>query len=48
MMEMGKAKINQSEKLISGACGNIIWKILANDKFGGVPTKVAIPPTDAL
>jgi len=44
----GRAKTNHCEKVISGATGKIIEKIRVNDKFGGVPIKVAIPPMDAL
>jgi len=45
---MGIANINQLAKEISGASGNIMAKIRAKDKLGGVPTRVAIPPIEAL
>ena len=45
--EMGKANKNHDAKLISGASGNLISKILTNTMFGGVPTSVAMPPIDA-
>src|SRR5680860_817140 len=43
----GIAKINQSANEISGISGKIILTILANERLGGVPTNVEIPPIDA-
>jgi len=48
VIEIGKANKNQDAKEISGALGNNIVRIRAKDRFGGVPTRVAIPPIDAL
>ena len=47
-IEMGSAKINHLAKEISGAWGKVMLKILAKDRFGGVPTRVAMPPMEAL
>jgi len=44
----GNAKKNHSAKEIAGASGKLIWEILTNERFGGVPTIVAIPPMEAL
>ena len=41
------AKISQSANDISGMAGKMIFAIRANDRLGGVPTSVAIPPMDA-
>ena len=43
----GIAKINQSANEISVISGKIILIIRANERFGGVPTSVAIPPIEA-
>ncbi len=47
-MEMGRAKTNHVAKDISGASGKVMAKIRAKERFGGVPTSVAIPPMEAL
>ena len=43
-IDTGKAKISHVANVISGAFGNNMVNIRANDKLGGVPTKVATPP----
>ncbi len=43
----GTAKINQSANEISFISGKIILTIRTNERLGGVPTNVAIPPIDA-
>ena len=45
---IGRAKIIHFENDISGAVGKYISNIRAKDKLGGVPTKVAMPPMEAL
>ncbi len=42
----GKAKRAHCPKDISGPAGKIISKIRTNDRLGGVPTKVLIPPIE--
>ena len=46
VIEIGSAMANQSPKPIGGASGNVIWKIRCSERFGGVPTRVAMPPTE--
>ena len=43
---MGNAITNHWPKAMGSAFGNVISKILANDRFGGVPTSVAMPPSE--
>jgi hypothetical protein len=43
---MGKAKVIHWPKEIGGLFGYKIENILTKDKFGGVPTKVEIPPME--
>ena len=35
---------SQSVKRISGELGSNSWAVLTKTKFGGVPTKVPVPP----
>ncbi len=44
--ETGRAIINHSPNETTGASGKEICEILAKAKFGGVPTKVEIPPME--
>ena len=46
--DSGKAKKNHFANVISGPLGKRMLKIRTNDRFGGVPTMVAIPPMEAL
>ena len=43
---MGNAITSHCPNAMGSASGNEISKILANDRFGGVPTSVAIPPSE--
>src|SRR5210317_654438 len=45
-MDIGNPIINQEPKAIGSALGKVISKIRANERFGGVPTKVAAPPSE--
>ena len=47
IMLQGSPNINQLAKVISGALGKYIENILVNDRLGGVPINVAIPPIEA-
>ena len=40
----GKPIFSQSIKTISGESGNISFIVLTNKRFGGVPTRVPVPP----
>ena len=44
--EIGAAMTNQTPKEIGGASGKVIWKMRSRDRFGGVPTNVAMPPAE--
>ena len=43
---MGSAMTNHTPNEMCGASGNVIAKILWRERFGGVPTSVAIPPAE--
>ena len=45
-MDSGNPIINQEPKAIGSALGKVISKIRANERFGGVPTRVAAPPSE--
>ena len=45
-IEIGAAMTNQTPKEIGGASGRVIWKIRSRERFGGVPTRVAMPPAE--
>ena len=44
--EMGAAMTNHTPKVMGGASGKVIWKIRSSERFGGVPTSVAMPPAE--
>ena len=46
MTPTGKATTIHCPKAMVGASGNRISWIRTNERFGGVPTRVVIPPTE--
>ena len=44
--EMGAAMTNHTPNDRCGASGKVIWKIRSRERFGGVPTRVAMPPAE--
>ena len=43
---IGSAMTNHTPKAMCGASGKVIAKIRWRERFGGVPTSVAIPPAE--
>ena len=44
--ETGAAMTNHTPNDMCGASGKVIWKIRSSERFGGVPTRVAMPPAE--